>query len=121
MAASYTWPTTLPQKVQRGYTETVGMNILRTAMDAGPAKMRRRSIRPDQLNVSFTMTTAQVTTLDTFLTTSIKGTARFYFPHPRKETTVEVRIVPTQDGALYNLTNIGPGFWTVALQLEVLP
>lgn len=116
-----TWPGTLPQVVERGFTENIGMNILRTPMDAGPAKQRRRSKRPDTLNVSFQMTTAQVAILETFVSTTLAGTSRFTFTHPRKLTSVEVRIVPTQDGTLFNTTYRAPGYWGVTMQWEIMP
>lgn len=116
-----TWPNTLPQVPQKGYTETLGTNIIRTNMDAGPAKMRYRGRRPDMLNVQFLMTTAQTDTLQTFVQTTLAGVRRFSFTHPRKNTTVEVRIVPQQDGALYNLSYTAPGFYMISMQFEVLP
>jgi hypothetical protein len=119
--AIQTWPTTLPQVPQRGYTEVLGTNILRTNMDAGPAKMRFRGKRPDMLSVQFLMTTAQVSTLENFVQNTIFGVRRFNFTHPRKASSVEVRIVPQQDGALFNISYTAPGYYTVSLQFEVLP
>jgi len=119
--AIQSWPSTLPQVPQRGYTETLGSNIQRTTMDAGPAKMRYRGKRPDMLNVQFLMTSAQVSTLENFTQNIIFGTRRFTFTHPRKNTTVEVRIVPQQEGTLYTLTYAAPGYYTVSLQFEILP
>lgn len=116
-----TWPGTLPQLVERGFTENVGMNILRTPMDAGPAKQRRRSVRPTTLAVSFMMTTAEVTIFNTFVNTTLAGTSRFTFTHPRTTTAVEVRIVPTQDGGLFTCTYRAPGYWGIAMQWEILP
>lgn len=122
MAAAYTWPTTLPQVPQRGYTETGGMNIIRTQTDTGPAKMRRRAASAANLSCQFLMTTAQVTTFETFVSTSLSGVLRFYFTHPRKLTQVEVRIVPQGNGGdLYNIDYHAPGYWMVKLTLEILP
>lgn len=119
--AIQTWPTSLPQVPQKGFTEVNGRNILRTNMDAGPAKMRQRGKRPDTLNLQFLMTSAQVSTLETFIDQQIFGVRRFNFTHPRKNTAVEVRIVPQQDGALFNLSYMAPGYWTVTMQFEILP
>lgn len=121
MAVTYVWPAGLPQVVEKGFTESIGLNVLRTPMDAGPAKMRRRSLRPSIMNVTLLLTTAQVTTLETFVFSTIQGTARFGFPHPRKGTQVETRIVPGQDGSYYTLAYRAPGYYGVALQLEILP
>jgi len=121
MAVTYIWPGTLPQRVREDYTENSGALILRTPTDAGPAKLRRRGIRPSSLSVSFHMTDAQVATLNTFLLDTLRGVTRFGFPHPRLNTQVEVRVVPSGDGQLYSLTYITVGYWIVSMNLEVLP
>jgi hypothetical protein len=121
MAYSYVWPVSLPQSPQKGFVETGGVLILRTPMDSGPAKQRRRGQRPQGLQVTFIMTTAQTQTLETFVRNTIQGTARFGFTHPRLNTIVETRIVPQADSQLYSLTYLAPGYWTVSLQLEILP
>lgn len=121
MAYSYVWPVTLPQIPQKGYSESMGVNILRTPMDAGIAKQRRRGNKPSILNVTFIMTTEQVATLETFCTSIIKGVIRFGFTHPRTKIIKEVRIVPQSEGVLYNLSYLAPEYWTVTLQLEILP
>ena len=120
MATPYTWPISLPQQVDRGFTEVVGVNVLRTPMDAGPAKLRRRGARPDSLNVSFLMTTEQVAILEDFVLNTLQGVSRFSFIHPRKQVQVETRIVPTGEGQYFSVGYKAPGFWTVAIQLEVI-
>lgn len=122
MAYSYVWPLTLPQNPLRsGYSETPGANILRTPMDAGPAKMRLRSRRPDSVAVTYVMEAAQLVTLETFCRDTIRGTARFGWKHPRTKQIVEARIVPDQEGSLYTITPAGGDLWHVALRIEVLP
>lgn len=115
------WPITLPQSPQKGFSEVLGTNILRTSMDAGPAKMRYRGRRPDMLSVQFLLTTQQVDTLQNFIQNTIFGVRRFSFLHPRKNTQVETRIVPQQDGALFTSQYVAPGYYTVSMQLEILP
>lgn len=118
--ATYTWPSTLPQVPQKGYTESIGANILRTPMDAGPAKMRYRGKRPDTLNVQFLMTTAQVTNLQSFVQDTLINIRRFNFTHPRTGSTVEVRIIP-QSESMFSTSYVAPGYYQIGLQLEVLP
>ncbi len=89
-------------------------------MDAGPAKQRKRSNKPQTLSVSFLMTTAQVAIFETFVKDTIKGTARFGFSHPRLGTVQEVRIIPS-DGQLYNINYLAPERWSVSMQMEILP
>jgi hypothetical protein len=115
------WPPTLPQVPQKGYTETGGVLVVRTPTDSGPAKMRKRGNRPQTLNMSFLMTTAQVASLETFVKTTIQGTIRFEFPHPRLGVPTEVRIVPQGEGEYYTLSYVAPGYYTTQLTLEVLP
>jgi len=121
MAYSIVWPPTLPQVPQKGYTETGGVLVVRTPTDSGPAKMRKRGNRPQTLNVQFLMTTAQVSLLETFVKTTIQGTVRFGFPHPRLGVVSEVRIVPQGEGEYYTLSYVAPGYYSVNLALEVLP
>lgn len=115
------WHPSLPQIPQKGFTETGGALIARTPMDGGPAKLRRRGKMPTKLSLNFIMTTAQVGILESWVEDTIKGTSRFTFLHPRKQTIVEVRIVPQGEGDLYTLTYLAPGYWTVTTTFEVLP
>lgn len=121
MAYSYTWPAGLPQTVQKGYSESSGVLILRTPMDAGPAKMRKRGNKPQVLSVNFLMTTNQVEILDSFIKDTLQGTARFGFTHPRTGNVVEVRIIPSNDGNLFNISYTAPDYYNITLSLEVLP
>lgn len=121
MAYAYVWPTSLPQAPQKGFTETGGALIVRTQMDAGIAKQRRRGLSAQQMNATFILTTEQVSTFENFVSNTIKGVARFGFPHPRTNTMVEVRIVSQSEGTLYNLTYLAPGYWTLGIQFEILP
>jgi hypothetical protein len=124
------WPATLPQVPQKGFTESVGINVIRSATDAGPAKQRRRASRPNELSVNFLMTTAQTQKLEDFIknlptnttTPGIAGVNRFTFPHPRiLGTTIEVRIIPGSGGEFFNLQYMAPGYWSTSLKFEVMP
>ena len=90
-------------------------------MDAGPAKMRRRGVKSTMLQVGFYMSDDQIQTLETFIKSTLKGTARFDFPHPRTGAIVEVRIVPDQDGMLYTAGFNAPGEFTVDMKMEIMP
>jgi hypothetical protein len=122
------WPATLPKQPQKGYSESIGSNIIRSPMDAGPAKQRRRSASPAQLEVSWILSTTQLAALDTFIETKIGGGVnRFKFPHPRlstyatQSTWKDVRMVPQGQGELYKLQYLAPEYWQVSTKLEVLP
>ncbi len=116
----YSWPVTLPQNPLDSYSESGGVNMLRTPTDSGTAKQRYRGLKPKILNVAFLLTDAQVAIFETFVNTTIKGVARYGWTPPRYSTVQEVRIV-SSDGNLYNLTYAAPDRWTVTFQLEILP
>lgn len=122
MAASYTWPGTLPQEPLYGsFSESYGYNYLISNMDSGPSKVRRRSTKANQMSMTFMMTTAQVATLKTFVDSTILGVARFYFTHPRTASQIEARLVPTGDGSLYSVQQAAPGYWNVSMTMEEMP
>lgn len=121
------WPSTLPQAPQKGFSESVGVNVIRSSTDKGPAKQRRRGTRPSTMSVTFIVTTAQAAILENFLNNDLEGVRRFLFPHPRlsvlatQNTWKEVRIVPQGDGEFFKLQYIAPGYWSTDLNLEILP
>jgi hypothetical protein len=118
------WPTAndFPQSPQKGFSESVGLNVIRSPMDAGPAKQRLRARRPSTMDLSFILTTAQTQTLEEFINTTLEGVKRFSFPHPRLlGTTVETRIVPGSDGEFFRLQYLAPGYWQTSLKFEILP
>lgn len=120
MAATYTWPPSLPTSPQKGYSETGGVTVLRTPADAGPAKVRFRGKKPQILNVTYIMTTAQVDILETFIKDTIKGVSRFNYTHPRTGATIETRVISQGGGDIYTLSYLAPGYYNVSLQLEIL-
>ena len=93
--ASITWPSTLPAPLSDGYRETPPDTTMRTSMDAGPDKVRRRytsGSRPFALRYHLTAT--QVATLETFYTTTSRsGSLLFNWTHPRSGATVEARFL----------------------------
>lgn len=80
------WPGSLPQSpLLSGFTETTPNLVLRTQMDAGPPKQRRRftaGVRP--FTISMLMTADQVDIFDDFFMNTCEGGAlSFLFPDPR--------------------------------------
>jgi len=119
--AAYTFPASLPQFVTTSYAENSGVITIVTPMDMGAPKMRRRGFRSNYFDVSFVMDNDQISTLNDFINFTIKGTARFDFPHPRTREAIEVRIVPNSDGAYYNISYLGVEHYTITMKLEQLP
>ncbi|EWY36780.1 hypothetical protein N825_25435 [Skermanella stibiiresistens SB22] len=89
-----TWPAYLPAfPLREGYGEQLGRNVIRSAMDSGPAKLRRRgSAAPDPVALVLLLTTEQVTTFETFFRATLKdGTERFAWTDPRQGVAREYR------------------------------
>ncbi len=94
------WPVELPQSLDlQGYQEAVPSTTVRTEMDQGPAKVRRRftaAARP--ISGSITITAAQVATLRTFYeTTTFGGAEAFDWISPIDGVVVSMRFVDLLD------------------------
>jgi len=112
-----TWPLSnyvLPD----GYSEKPPDNSLRTEMDDGPVKTRRRSIaarRP--ITAQKQMTASDVAILDTFYTdTLVDGTLPFDWINVRTDASVEMMFV---EAPVYEA--LGGSAWMVSMKLEILP
>lgn len=117
--ANPTWPATLPQVLLLEGMQEQSPNVtVRTSMDAGPAKVRRRfSAGVRNFQGRLVLTTEQVETLDVFhQETLLGGAVAFDWTHPRKGTAVAMRII---EPPAYR--PLGAGQWETALSLEVLP
>lgn len=74
------WPASLPQDpLAPEYSERGGGNVVRTQMDVGPPKLRRRYTGEiTEYAIGLYLTQAQVATLETFYTTTlVHGTTAF--------------------------------------------
>lgn len=117
------WPVTLPLRpLVEGFSDAAPNNVLRTNMDVGPAKTRRRSAAaPYPMTVQFSCTADQANTLYDFANTTLKGGAlRFEWTHPRTGATIECRVVPS-DRELVKFAPSGANRWIASFSLEVLP
>lgn len=117
------WPATLPQCfITDTVTWQLGDGRLRTPMEAGPAKSRRRSSAvSDHLSGQMKLSAAQWADLKTFVRTTVQDSDTFTFPDPdgggASGTDLLVRFGESEPGA----ARLGRGFWMVSLDLEVLP
>ena len=119
--AELIWPLTLPTSpLVNGYAESIPDNLIRSSMSAGPAKVRRRSISmPWTFSATFSFTQTQLATFKTFFSDVIMhGALRFTFNLPSDGTSIECRIVTSQNMAI---SQACPGQWHVTLTFEVLP
>lgn len=112
------WPTDIPAELEMdGYQEPFSDGSLKTNMDAGPPKRRRRfSAQVKEISGNLILTGSEVTLLETFYYDTVKQVERFNFIHPRKGTIIEVIF----NGAP-SVSAIGPDLFRVGLKFEVQP
>jgi hypothetical protein len=112
------FPSTLPNPLIKGFRDTPPNLTIRTSMDQGPAKVRKRfTAGVRQVSVSFILTETQVATLETFFVTTTNGGADvFTMENPRTDATEDFRFKspPTYSQLSYNAYN-------VTLELEQMP
>jgi hypothetical protein len=120
MAAS-TWPIGLPQIfLIDGFAQGLAnKNLIRSQMDVGPAKLRRRSTAATRpMQGSMDMTDDQIQILMDFMDEIEGGALPFYFPaQPPFVGTYLVRFgdeLPQWDW-------FAPHTWKVDIKLEILP
>lgn len=112
------WPATLYGLIlENTFSEAPPDNVIRTPMDAGPTKVRRRStanIRP----ITFTLflTKAKVAILDTFYDSTLQsGALTFNMYHPRTHASGSYRFV---ERPAYAEMNSG---FSARISLELMP
>lgn len=120
--ASATWPSSLPQTpLTDGYGESQQPNKIRTPMEIGPAKQRKRYTKDvDKIDATFEMDDSQVETfLDFYENTISAGVDKFDIDHPRTGNTVEARF-RTGGGDDYTIANVGANIYQVTTKLEIV-
>ena len=112
------WPATLPNFEIGGFATEGADNVLRTSMDAGPAKARRRfTAGPRPVTGRITLDPTQMATFLAFYADSLLGGAiRFTWTDPLTGAAAEFRFT-----APYEATKRGALLFTLALPLEILP
>lgn len=111
------WPVTLPAAPDSGGFQIIyPTNVIRSNMDAGPTKQRRRVAWAKQRMVApFMLTAAQLVDFETFYrTTTLSGTLVFEWTDPMRAVLGEYRIVedPIVEAQEYSL------WYIVTLVLE---
>ncbi|MBI1207510.1 MAG: hypothetical protein GC191_09520 [Azospirillum sp.] len=112
------WPPELPRDVMAdGWQETLALPVIRTQMEAGPAKQRRRySAATPPVTATYLMEQVELELLQDFIDETLGGGAlAFEWPHPRTGLTVTARLV---GGSEPQVTPSGAQF-LVRLTLEV--
>jgi hypothetical protein len=111
------WPTSLPACAET-YTEKAEPVTVRTNVEEGPPKVRRRfTVRILRAQVGMQMTIAQRNILDSFFYVELNGgVGRFTFTHPWTQQVVDWRFVEAPDFA-----NNGPLGVSVTMVWEMMP
>lgn len=112
------WPATLPNMELSGFALTGPANVLRTPMDAGPAKQRRRfTSGPRPVTGRVTLDSVQIDEFTDFYRNSLlDGALRFSWTDPLTGDPAEFRFT-----APYEATKRGARLFTVVLPLEIMP
>lgn len=113
------WPETLPQSpLNDGYSETMGNSVLRSDMDTGVAKTRRRtSASVRTMSARYILTADQAAALTVFFDVTVAGgSLPFTFPHPRTLADENARF--TQPPLLRALAG---GYVMAEIAMELLP
>lgn len=114
-----TWPATLPQEMLKdGYARSAGDNVIRSSMDAGPGKARRRFTAVAKPMVgSVLLTDAQLAIFKGFYADDLlDGSLRFdWVDQDDQATAIECRFTSAPNWVPRGLR------WLVSLELEILP
>lgn len=113
------WPVSLQQNVNTGnFNEKFGETAIRTTVDVGPMKVRRRFTRPiDVVSVGFNMTSDQYEDFKIFYNTTVNGGVTiFELNHPITGVLTNYRFMgpPT-------ISPIGGIVFVASMQWEVIP
>ena len=114
------WPVSLPVPLVQGITYTPGQNTIRTPMDAGPAKVRRRfTAVPETLAFNLVLTGAQVQVLQDFVEITLSDVLPFDWIDFRKPTGTAVTYRFTKRPS-YSPRSAAGNRWVAAIELEQL-
>lgn len=116
--ADIDWPATLYGYILAdGFQEITPDNLIRTEMEVGPAKVRRRGTAAvRKFSVQMFFTAAKLATFETFyVTTSKNGSLAFSYYAPRTKTLADHRFA-----SIPSYSQRDSGF-VVSFQLEQMP
>lgn len=116
-----TWPETLPQKLLvDGYSQSAANTLLRSEMETGPAKQRRRfSAGTVPLSGKLILDWDELDILRAFYdTTLVGGSLRFIWKDPIDQLSGNAQMRFTSP---ITWTTYGAGLFSVSLNLEIMP
>lgn len=122
--ADVIWPAGLPQAPQVAkYSQVDQDRTVRTSMDVGPAKVRRRATAAiETCEIELRLTRAQVATLKTFFRdTAQAGAVAFEWKHHETGQQVDYRFVGPPTFTPSAPRQAGTEIWSATFQLEAMP
>lgn len=113
------WPSSLPAPDKTGWQAKRQNAVLRTNMDVGTPKQRRRfTATSEYFTLPYLLTVDEFAALESFYNSDlVDGALEFSWPHPRTGATVTARITEP-----YDYAPVASGLlWKVTVKFEVLP
>lgn len=118
------WPASLPQSPFLPVTDQRQTAVVRTSMDAGPPKMRRRfTAAVRQITLGMFLTGAERAVFDAFFATTLEeGALPFTWTDPVDDSSVDLRFVEPPAFTLVRPDSAASGrLWSASFKLEILP
>lgn len=121
--ASATWPLSLPEYFNIGVREERQEGFIRSSMDIGPSKQRKRFTATSKMYTgTMLLTGTQRATFETFYSTTInEGADAFDWSDPIDFTTQEFRFVEPPTFTALTGGSSGPTLWRLNMKVERLP
>lgn len=121
--ASETWPASLPQDSFISLSVRKQDGRLRTQMDAGPPKMRRRFTAVRKIvSHSMILDGTDKQTLDSFYDNNLQGgSLRFNWTDPTTDASVEMRFTEPYEAQLVSGGDTAGRQWRISMTLEIMP
>lgn len=118
---SASWPSSLPMPTLDGYSIKPKSRTVRTDMESGPARVRRRFRRvPTVIQVAYIFDQAEFQTFEYWFENTLNGGAE-WFAGPAANgagiTTVQCRFIDSEGP--YEARPLGGGLWSVTAAMEV--
>lgn len=116
-----TWPTDFPTPVRSGYSLETTSGVVRTEMEGGAARVRRRSTaNPDNITLKYLLSATQMATFRTLWETEFMGgSAWVVLPILTGRTAnLESKACRPADGS-FRAVPISASQWSVELKVEV--
>jgi len=116
------WPVSLPSTMEVGANEEFVQGFIRSPVDKGPSKSRRRFTNsPRVLNGTMLFDATQRAAFDTFYKTTIsEGADEFDFTDPVDLSTVTARFVEAPKFSMLAGSASGVALYRVSLSIEII-